>query len=280
MSVIKDFKFNKSLGQNFILDEGFLTSIVAELDLSPEAAVVEIGTGAGTLTRVLARRVKRVVTYEVDKRLASVLEKQFKGIENIELRFEDGLRAQSHVGDSRKILRPAQDDKYIVVANIPYYITTPLIMKFMADVNCTRICVLVQDDVARRIVAAPGGKDYGALSIGLQARAECKIIRKVPRSVFTPVPNVDSAFVTIDKLPSKLEGGTACGGVSDTFDKFLKKVFSARRKTILNALGIEKDIARKILAEVGIDENLRPEQIPPDKFVELSTKLDAILHKV
>jgi len=184
---ISGFKFNKGLGQNFILDEGFLESIVAELNLAAGDTVVEVGTGAGTLTRVLARRVRKVITYEIDRRLLAVLESRFSGIANIDLRFEDGLKAEISEG------------KYVLVANIPYYITTPLIWKFMADDNCTRICVLVQDDVARRIVAKPGGKDYGALGIGIQACADCRISRKVPRSVFTPVPGVDSAFVVIDK---------------------------------------------------------------------------------
>jgi len=253
MSIISGFKFNKGLGQNFILDEGFLESIVKELGLLRTDTVVEIGTGAGTMTRVIAAHVNKIVTYEIDKRLLAVLENQFKGFCNIDLRFADGLKAEIEEG------------QYIVVANIPYYITTPLIMKFMADDNCTCVCVLVQDDVARRIVAKPGGKDYGALTVGLQARADCRIIKKVPRSVFVPVPNVDSAFVVIDKKD----------GVQIP-ETFLKKIFAARRKTILNAIGGDKEVARKVLVEVGIDEGLRPEQIPVDKFVELSTKLAKI----
>jgi len=250
MGIISGFKFNKGLGQNFILDEGFLQSIVDQVGLSRDDTVVEIGTGAGTLTRVLARCARKVVTFELDKRLLAVLEGQFRDFCNIDLRFEDGLKADIDVGH------------FSLVANIPYYITTPLIMKFMADDNCTRICVLVQDDVAHRIVAKPGGKDYGALSVGLQARADCRIIKKVPRGIFTPVPNVDSAFVVIEKKDG-----------SHIPDAFLKKVFAARRKTILNAIGGDKATVRKVLAEVGIDEGLRPEQISVDKFVELSTKL-------
>lgn len=253
MGILSGFRFNKGLGQNFILDEGFLESIVAELNLAPEDVVVEIGTGAGTLTRVLARQVRKVVSYEVDKRLLAVLESRFSGFGNIDLRFEDGLKAEINVG------------KFVLVANIPYYITTPLIMKFMGDNDCTRICVLVQDDVARRIVAQPGGKDYGALSIGIQACADCRIIKKVPRGVFTPVPGVDSAFVVIEK--KSLSKGAA------GFDKFIKGVFSARRKTILNALKGDREVIRAVLVEVGIDEGLRPEQITVDKFVQLSTKL-------
>jgi len=191
----------------------------------------------------------------MDKRLSPILTKQFKHIDNINLRFEDGMKAKVEIG------------KFVVVANIPYYITTPLIWKFMADPGCLRICILVQDDVAYRIVASPGGKDYGALSVGLQSLADCKIIKKVPRGVFVPAPNVDSAFVVIDKKK----------GVRIP-EAFLKGIFSARRKTILNALKMDKEMARTVLKNVGIDENLRPEQIPPDKYVELSTKLAEILH--
>jgi len=255
MSIIKGFKFNRSLGQNFILDEGLLDNIVEGLNLSKDDVVVEIGTGAGTLTRVLAGRVRKVITYETDKRLAPILEKQFKYIENIDLRFEDGMKAKVETGT------------YVVVANIPYYITTPLIWKFMKDTGCLRICVLVQDDVAQRIVALPGGKDYGALTVGLQARADCRIVKKVPRSVFVPVPNVDSAFVVIDKKR----------GVHIP-DAFIKGIFSARRKTILNALKMDKEVARAVLKKIGIDENLRPEQISPDKYIELTTRLAEILH--
>jgi 16S rRNA (adenine1518-N6/adenine1519-N6)-dimethyltransferase len=255
MSIIKGFKFKRSLGQNFILDEGFLENLVDELNLKKDMTVVEIGTGAGTLTRVLAGRVKKVITYEMDRRLEEILAKQFRYIENIDLRFEDGMKAKPEIG------------RYEVVANIPYYITTPLIWKFMADPGCVRICILVQDDVANRIVAKPGGHTYGALSVGIQALADCKIVKRVPRSVFVPVPNVDSAFVVIEKRR----------GVKIP-EAFLKGVFSARRKTMLNALKMDKTVARSVLKKVGIDENLRPEQISVDKYVELSTKLAEILH--
>jgi len=255
MSIIKGFKFNRSLGQNFILDEGFLENIVDELNLSKDDVVVEIGTGAGTLTRVVAGRVKKIITYETDRRLEPILFQQFKYLENVDLRFEDGMKAKVETGT------------YVVVANIPYYITTPLIWKFMADPGCLRICILVQDDVARRIVAPHGGRGYGALTVGIQTRANCKIIKKVPRSVFVPVPSVDSAFVVIEKKK----------GIRIP-DAFLKGIFASRRKTILNALKMDKEIARSVLKKVGIDEWLRPEQISVDKFVELTTKLAEILH--
>ena len=244
------FSFNKRLGQNFIADEGFLQSVVAELNLGKSDTVVEVGTGAGTLTRTLARVAGRVVTYEIDKRLEPVLHFD----ENVELVFADVLKAKM------------PDTPFTVVANIPYYITTPLIMKFLNDPNCVRICVLVQADVARRIVAKPGTKDYGALSVGCQAQAECKILKLVPRGLFIPQPSVDSAFVAMSLRAQRS---------NPYLEKLLKTIFSARRKTILNALSnlVSKEKAREILAKAGIAETVRPEQIPPEKFVELARLL-------
>jgi len=239
--------------------------------------VVEVGTGAGTLTRVLAGVVAggtrepgkgadaggRVITYEVDKRLEPILQKQFAGFGNIELRFEDALRADMDF------------QNFTVVANIPYYITTPLLMKFMANKGCTKICVLVQDDVARRIVARPGGKDYGALSVALQTRADCRIVRAVPRGAFVPVPGVDSAFVVLQKKPVN-QGESQID--LEVFERFLKSLFSARRKTIVNGLvlcGLDKENAIEVLNKLGIKENTRAEQISPAQFVEMAGLVSA-----
>ena len=253
--------FKKSLGQNFIFDEGFLESIVRELALCKDDIVVEVGTGAGTLTRVLARKVKQVITYEIDRSLEPVLQKQFEDFNNIELHFADAMKIKDFPSEFK------------VVANIPYYITTPLILKFLAIDACKEICVLIQDEVASRIVAKPGGKEYGALSVTMQAQAECKIIRRVPRSLFKPVPNVDSAFVTIKKFSaSRID----CRGTG-IFNQLVKGCFASRRKTMLNALknsfGLDTQTARNILSECGIDESIRPENISVDKYIELSRKL-------
>jgi len=250
------FAYKKSLGQNFIYDQEFLRGIVRGLDLQPTDTIIEVGTGAGTLTRVLAPLVKKVITYEIDTRLQDTLQKQFAGVKNIELHFCDAMKVTDFSPDFK------------LVANIPYYITTPLILKFLATPQCRELCVLVQDDVAHRIVAAPGGKEYGALSVTLQAQAHCRIITHVPRTLFKPQPNVDSAFVQIMK-----------NGVTPPtqFDNLVKNMFSARRKTVLNAvkqaLGLDSDTARKLLADCALPEHIRPENIPPDKYIELSRLL-------
>jgi len=256
------FSHKKSLGQNFIHDEGFLSSIVKDLRISAGDTIVEIGTGAGTLTRVLARKAKRVITYEIDTRLQQTLEKRLDGFDNIELHFADAMKVTDF---------PIE---FKLVANIPYYITTPLILKFLAIDACREICVLVQDDVAYRIVARPGGKDYGALSVTIQAQAECRLVRHVSRTLFKPIPNVDSEFVHIIKTPVTNATPPLKKG---ELDRLVKGMFGARRKTALNALkqtfALDTDTARKILADCGIDENIRPENISVDKYIELSRTL-------
>lgn len=255
------FKFSKGLGQNFIFDESLLTSVVGELGLSPDDIILEIGTGAGTLTRVLASTVKRVITFEVDRSLETVLADQFKGYKNIKLCFADGLKTSD-----AEIVKLA-GESFKVVANIPYYITTPLLLKYIAIPQCKSISVLMQDDVAKRIVARPNDTEYGALSITMQTYADCRIVRKIPRGVFVPVPNVDSMFIQCNVKQADVKD-------REIFDKLVKGLFGARRKTVVNGLsivfGFSKDEAGELLKKANIKESDRPENLPPEKFVVLS----------
>lgn len=259
------FSFNRNLGQNFITDEGFLRSIVAELKLSTNDIILEIGTGAGTLTRAIAQTGAHVVTYEIDKRLEPILKTQFDGLDNVELFFEDALKADINLKN------------FTLIANIPYYITTPLIMKFLNNHECRRICILIQDEVARRIIAKPGGKDYGALSVTCQAQANCKILKFVPRTMFSPRPDVDSAFIVIERKP---ETDTQAKKNSPIFERLLKGMFASRRKTVLNGLSIafniDKQKARELLERASIPENARAEQIEVEKFIALSDILSTL----
>ena len=249
------FVFKKSLGQNFIVDEGYLTSIVKNLCITKDDTIVEVGTGAGTLTRVLARFAARVITYEIDERLKPILTEQFAGHNNITLKFQDALKDGVEIAESFQSHLKRERD-FRVVANIPYYITTPLVMKFLNDPNCTSICVLVQREVAERIVAKPGSKHYGALSVGIQARATARIIQNVPRHVFVPMPQVMSAFVQIENINHN---------VNPEFDTFLKSVFSQRRKKLSNI------IANLYKEQIANDR--RPEQLSVSELVELWQKL-------
>ena len=259
---MKDFRTKKSLGQNFIYDTNFLESILDKLNISKTDTVIEIGTGPGTLTVCIAKRARSVITYEIDKRLEDTLKQQFAGLKNVQLVFKDALEVTDFPPD------------FLLVANIPYYITTPIILKFLSEPRCREICILVQDEVARRIVAKPGTKDYGALSVTVQARADCKIIRAVPRGIFRPVPKVDSAFVTIKKVQARQVP-------LDTFDTLVKGMFAARRKTCLNALKqvMPEQETEKVLVECGIDPTCRPEQVTVEKFVKLSQYLSQFDNK-
>lgn len=243
-----DFRTKKSLGQNFIFDMGFLNSVVDKLCIAPTDVVVEIGTGKGTLTKCLATRAKHVITYEIDPRLAEYLRAEFAPIPNIELRLGDFMTSGDTAGGI------VCESMYRVIANIPYYITTPIIMKLLADPHCTEICVLVQEEVARRIVATHGTPEYGALSVTCQLCAECRILKTVGRALFHPRPNVDSAFVILKK-----QGENAPKG----FEVFIKNIFSKRRKKISNS------VDRALLEKCGVDANLRPEQLSPLQFRQI-----------
>lgn len=249
-----EFAYKKSLGQNFIYDVNFLQALVKKLKVQPTDVVVEVGAGAGTLTQALAETSCQVYSLEIDQRLTAVLEKRLQPYSNVRLIFGDALKHNF-----------ADLPPFRLIANVPYYITTPLIMQFLSLPNCRELNVLVADEVAERIVAPSGTSLYGALSVSCQLQAQCQIIQVVPRTMFTPQPKVDSAFVCLKKNGQPYD--FALG-------KLLKGIFAARRKTVLNALAgalnVDKMVAAQILTEAGIALDLRPEQIAPTEFAKIS----------
>ncbi len=249
-----EFAYKKSLGQNFIYDLNFLRALVKKLNVQPTDVVVEVGSGAGTLTQVLAETGCQVYSLEIDQRLTAILSERLQPYKNVQLICEDALKHDF------SDLPP-----FRLIANVPYYITTPLIMQFLSLPNCLELNVLVADEVAERIVAPAGTSLYGALSVSCQLQAQCKILESVPRTLFTPQPKIDSAFVCLKKngQPNDLAMG-----------KLLKGIFAARRKTILNALSgalnLDKMVTTQILTEAGIAVTLRPEQITPTEYAKIS----------
>lgn len=237
-------KFKKSLGQNFLRDIDFVESVVSDLGLCSTDTVIEVGAGEGILTRALSKHVKKVVSFEVDKSLADSLE-------GLDIRFEDALEAEIDVG------------VYKVVANVPYYITTPLLFKFVNDPNCKEVCILVQKEVADRLVAKVGTKDYGALTVAVQAWGDVKKIRDVPRYLFTPQPNVDSSFIQIHKRSDCLPSPW-----------LLKGMFSFRRKTVQNGLMMlfkrSREDVQRLLEGLGVDGLKRPENLTVSEYIGLS----------
>ncbi len=214
------FNFKKKFGQNFLTDKNLLHAIVQDAEISQDDVVLEIGAGAGALTKELSLAAKKVFAYEVDQELKeTLLALQLK---NVDFIFADFMKADLKEYD--------KFDGIKVVANLPYYITTPIIFKLIDEAkNLKSITIMVQKEVAERIVAQKGGKDYGILSVMMAFYGDAKITRIVKRQMFTPAPNVDSAVVNI-KIKQKYNIDRY------RFSLFVKSAFSMRRKTLLNNL--------------------------------------------
>lgn len=260
------FSFKKQFGQNFITDRGLLDDIVRGSGTDGGTTVIEIGCGAGTLTRALAERARYVYGYEIDKKLQPVLASSLAGLQNVEIVFRDFLKLR--MDELERTLPP-----YRVVANLPYYITTPLIMQLVEhSEKCLSLTVMVQEEVAQRLCAAHDTPAYGAITANIALRGVCRMIRRVPREMFVPRPNVDSAVVRIDLEDNRL-------GVKDAalYKKVVNAAFSSRRKTLennlVNAFSLTRTGAQSLLSECGIDAKARGETLSPQSFALLAEKI-------
>jgi 16S rRNA (adenine1518-N6/adenine1519-N6)-dimethyltransferase len=272
------FSFKKSLGQNFLIDTNILRKIVDFAELSEETGAIEIGPGIGALTEQLARRAKKVVAFEIDKRLLPILADTLSPYGNVRIIHQDVLKADIH----RVIAEEFTDVADImVVANLPYYVTTPIIMKLLTDRLPIRgIVVMLQKEVADRISAKPGTKDYGSLSIAIQYYTEAETVMTVPRTVFIPQPNVDSAVIRLKKRqqpPVDVED-------EPFFFQVVRASFAQRRKTILNNLvnnlpngKAMKEQIERVLTETDIDPRRRGETLTMEEFAALSNALRHVL---
>lgn len=265
-----NFSFKKQYGQNFIYDDDLLSAIVDGAGVDKDTTVIEIGCGAGTLTRQIAKKAKMVYGYEIDKTLQPVLAKTLAGVENAEIIFRDFTRLR--LDELEKSL-----PEYVVVANLPYYITTPLIMTFIENSQkCRSLTVMVQEEVALRLCAKAGTPDYGAITANIALRGTSRIIMKVGRERFHPSPNVDSAVVRIDL-------GDTRGDVSDVtlYKKCVQAAFGSRRKTLennlVNAFKLTREQAKKLMQDSGIAEGVRGEVLSPEDFARLSDNLKVLL---
>ena len=261
-----NFGFKKKFGQNFITDKNLLESIVSLAEIGDGDTVIEIGCGAGTLTRALAGVAKKVIAYEIDTSLQPVLAQTLSGLDNVEVVFRDFLKV-----DLKQI--ESELTAYKVVANLPYYITTPLIMKLIEQSKkCKSLTVMVQEEVADRLCAKQNTPEYGAITASVALRAEAKIVKKVPRTAFTPRPNVDSAVVNL-----KIDDGRLAVKDKETYKKVVRAAFLSRRKTLVNnllvAFGLNRAEAEEVLASVGIDIKARGETLSPSDFALLSDAL-------
>lgn len=263
-----DFHFNKALGQNFITDANLLDAIVADSGITSDDTVVEIGTGAGTLTRAIAKVAKKVYSFEVDRNLQPVLALSLQGVDNAEVIFRDVLKMKDDE------LKSVVGDSFKVVANLPYYITTPLAMRFIeSSLDVKSVTIMVQKEVALRFVAKPNTADYSAITLAIEMAGNAQITRNVSRNMFFPSPNVDSAVVRIDIDRTKLDGENA-----PLLHKLVRSSFAMRRKTLANNLSvafqIDKQEASKIIEEAGFSPMVRGEALSLDDYKKLTKTLE------
>ncbi len=265
-----DFRLTKSLGQNFLVDENILSKIVDAAELTDEDIVFEIGTGIGTLTYELATRAKKVIAVEIDRSLIPILEETLSEFDNIHIVNQDILKTDiKELVEQNAAGRPVK-----VVANLPYYITTAIIMKFLeSEVALDSFVLLIQKEVAQRITAKPSSKDYGSLTVAIQYYASAETITKVPKSAFIPEPNVDS---TVIRLKMKEKKAVEMFNES-LFFKVVRGSFSKRRKTILNALSTYEDFDKErvlvALEKSNIDPKRRGETLTIDEFAVLTNNM-------
>lgn len=263
-----DFHFNKALGQNFITDANLLDAIVADSGINGDDTVVEIGTGAGTLTRAIAKVAKKVYSFEVDRNLQPVLALSLQGVDNAEVIFRDVLKMKDDE------LKSVVGDSFKVVANLPYYITTPLAMRFIeSSLDVKSVTIMVQKEVALRFVAKPNTADYSAITLAIEMAGNAQITRNVSRNMFFPSPNVDSAVVRIDIDRTKLDGENVA-----LLHKLVRSSFAMRRKTLANNLSvafqIDKQEACKLIEEAGFSPMVRGEALSLDDYKKLTKTLE------
>jgi 16S rRNA (adenine1518-N6/adenine1519-N6)-dimethyltransferase len=264
------FTFKKSLGQNFLVDVNILQNIINHAGIDKQTGTIEIGPGIGALTEQLAIHSDKVVAFEIDGRLLPILEETLSDYDNVRIIHEDILKAEVH-----RIIEEnfAKDQNIHIVANLPYYITTPILMKLLRErLPVESITVMIQKEVADRMAASPNTKSYGSLSIAVQYYTEAKVVMNVPKTVFMPQPNVDSSILRLvkrDQPPVFVED-------EDYFFTIVQACFAQRRKTLRNNLtshfkgALEKEKINDIIESTGIDGTRRGESLNMNEFSVLA----------
>ncbi len=260
-----EFRLKKQFGQNFIVDENIINNIISKAELNKDIMVIEIGPGAGSLTYKLAINSKNVLCYEIDTSLEPILKENLKDLDNVDVIFNDFLKA-----DVKRDLKKYKFNKLYVVANLPYYITTPIITKIIEDeIPVDKIVVMVQKEVGDRFKAQPNSKDYNSLSIYLNYYYEISKLMDISRNIFIPKPNVDSIIVCFEKRSDKVK-------VVDEklFFKLVRDAFKQKRKNLRNNLKeYDLDKIEKILNELGLNLNVRAEALSIETFAHIANNL-------
>ena len=263
------FTFSKGLGQNFLIDGNIVRKIVRSADIGKDDYVLEIGPGMGTLTEELALNAKKVIALEIDERLRPVLAETLDPYDNVEVVYGDVLKLPL-----REIIEEKCGGQPVkVVANLPYYVTTPIIGRLIEEnLPLKSISVMVQKEVADRMVAKPHTKDYGSLTLFVGFYTEPQIMMKVPKTVFMPQPKIDSSVIRLNVKKDLPDTNR------DSYFKLVRAAFSKRRKTLINALstyGLEadKEEIREALRRAGIEETIRGEDLHMDDYIRLAREL-------
>ncbi|MBT2692159.1 16S rRNA (adenine(1518)-N(6)/adenine(1519)-N(6))-dimethyltransferase RsmA [Bacillus sp. ISL-55] len=273
------FSFKKSLGQNFLIDTNILNRIVDHAELTDHSGAIEVGPGIGALTEQLAKRAEKVVAFEIDQRLLPILEDTLSPYPNVNVIHSDVLKA-----DVRAVMEQEfkEQEDVMVVANLPYYVTTPILMKLLEERLPIRgIVCMLQKEVGDRISAKPGTKEYGSLSIAVQYYTKAETVMIVPKTVFMPQPNVDSAVIRLtlhEEPPVQVKD-------EEFFFRVTRSSFAQRRKTILNNLTSQlpdgkqkKENIQAALQQAGVEESRRGETLSIEEFAQLSNALYPYFH--
>lgn len=267
MKQTNDFQFKKKFGQNFLTDTNLLHAICNDAGIEENDNVLEIGAGAGALTAQLAKSTKgKILSIEIDKQLEPILKENLSQFNNIEILFADILKV-----DKKIISEKMENKPFRVVANLPYYISTPIIFYLIeSDLPIKSITVMLQKELADRICASSGSKDYGGISVVLGLYGKVCKTRDVSRKLFTPQPNVDSSIIHIE-----IDKNLSCD--IKQVSKVVKTCFAMRRKTLTNNLiqgfNLTRECAENILNSVNINPNSRAESLEKQKYIELTQKL-------
>ena len=265
-----DLYAKKKFGQNFLTDQNILSSIVSSSEVTKDTLVIEVGPGLGSLTEHLCKNAGFVLCYEIDKDLIPILEDNLKEYDNFVVINKDILEVS--INEDIEKYQKSFKNVYLV-ANLPYYITTPIILGLLSKTDkIRRYVMMMQLEVADRICGTPSTKDYNALSVLIAYKGQAKKVIKVPRTVFIPQPNVDSAVVRLDlydNLPCKAKN-------EDLFFEFIRLCFSQRRKTLINNLSSKysKDFVLKMLNDLNIKQTVRSEELALQDFVNMSDYIE------
>ena len=265
-----NFKFSKSLGQNFLIDDSVPRDIVEGAEVNENDLVIEIGPGVGTLTAKLLNKAKRVVAIELDNDLIPILNKEIGDNPKFSLIHNDALKV-----DFNEVI--GEEESVKLVANLPYYVTTPIIVKLLKEkYKFKSLTIMIQKEVAERMNAQPGNKDYGALSLLVQYYCDTKIIRRVPPQCFIPRPKVDSIVIRLDRLSEPKVNVEN----EKLFFEIIRSSFNMRRKTLWNGvknIGLAKESLELAFDEANIDPKRRGETLTIEEFATLSDKINKYL---